>query len=202
MIEFGKKLQALRKGMGLTQEELAQALYVSRTAVSKWESGRGYPSIDSLKAISAYFSVSVDVLLSGEEVFELAQEDQINRAKGFRERMLSLLDMCAAAFLFIPLFGQETGGVVKPVPLAMLSQIQPYMKALYIFPGAALMLLGCTAFALLHSKRDVQMKHMPTLSLLLGALAVLVFIMGRQAYVAGIAFLLLMMKIYLLVKVR
>ena len=46
-MEFHEKLQALRKQRGLTQEELAQLLFVSRTAVSKWESGRGYPSIDS-----------------------------------------------------------------------------------------------------------------------------------------------------------
>ena len=48
-MEFNEKLQELRKGKGLTQEELAQAIFVSRTAVSKWESGRGYPNIDSLK---------------------------------------------------------------------------------------------------------------------------------------------------------
>ena len=46
-MEFGEKLQELRKKKGLTQEELAEALYVSRTAVSKWELGRGYPNIDS-----------------------------------------------------------------------------------------------------------------------------------------------------------
>ena len=53
-MEFNEKLQQLRKSRGLTQEELAEALYVSRTAISKWESGRGYPSIDSLKEISNY----------------------------------------------------------------------------------------------------------------------------------------------------
>ena len=50
-MEFNEKLQKLRKGKKLTQEELAQDLFVSRTAISKWESGRGYPSIDSLKEI-------------------------------------------------------------------------------------------------------------------------------------------------------
>ena len=51
-MEFNEKLQKLRKGKGLTQEELAQAIFVSRTAVSKWESGRGYPNIDSLKELA------------------------------------------------------------------------------------------------------------------------------------------------------
>lgn len=58
-MEFNEKLQELRKNKGLTQEELAEALYVSRTAISKWESGRGYPSIDSLKEIAKYFSVTI-----------------------------------------------------------------------------------------------------------------------------------------------
>ena len=44
-MEFNEKLQELRKQRGLTQEELAERLYVSRTAISKWESGRGYPNI-------------------------------------------------------------------------------------------------------------------------------------------------------------
>ena len=66
-MEFNEKLQELRRSRGLTQEELAEKLYVSRTAVSKWESGRGYPNIDSLQAISGFFSVTVDELLSPTE---------------------------------------------------------------------------------------------------------------------------------------
>ena len=65
-MEFNEKLQELRKQRGLTQEELAQSLYVSRTAISKWESGRGYPKIESLKSIAQYFRITVDELLSSE----------------------------------------------------------------------------------------------------------------------------------------
>lgn len=74
-MEFHEKLQNLRRQRGLTQEELAQALYVSRTAVSKWESGRGFPNIDSLKAIAAFFSVSVDELLSGDALLTMAEAE-------------------------------------------------------------------------------------------------------------------------------
>ena len=56
-MEFNEKLQELRKQKGLTQEYLVESLYVSRTAISKWESGRGYPSIDSLKAIAKWYKM-------------------------------------------------------------------------------------------------------------------------------------------------
>jgi len=71
-MEFGEKLLELRNSKGITQEELAEALFVSRAAISKWESGRGYPSIDSLKEISRFFSVSIDELLSSEKLVIIA----------------------------------------------------------------------------------------------------------------------------------
>lgn len=101
-MEFCEKLQELRKKRGLTQEELAEQLYVSRTAISKWESGRGYPSIDSLKAIAKYFSVSVDDLLSGDTVLAIAEEDRTQSEK--RSRTLAYKDSklcvgCPAIYL-------------------------------------------------------------------------------------------------------
>ena len=80
-MEFHEKLQELRKKRGLTQEELAEALYVSRTAISKWESGRGYPSIDSLKEISNFFTVSIDDLLSTETVLSIKNDHLQNIQK-------------------------------------------------------------------------------------------------------------------------
>ena len=65
-MEFNEKLQKLRTNENLTQEELTEKLYVSRAAISKWESGRGYPSIDSLKAIAKYFHITIDELIGSE----------------------------------------------------------------------------------------------------------------------------------------
>ena len=89
-MEFNEKLQELRKRRSLTQEELAEALFVSRTAISKWESGRGYPSIDSLKALSRFFSVTIDELICSDEMLSVAE----NERKAFVGKYLSLI--CSA----------------------------------------------------------------------------------------------------------
>ena len=106
-MEFHEKLQELRKQKGLTQEELAESLYVSRTAISKWESGRGYPNIDSLKAISKFFSVTIDELLSGEEVLTIAEEDQKQKEAHLRDMVFGLL----TAFIAFMVIGRLISGV-------------------------------------------------------------------------------------------
>jgi transcriptional regulator with XRE-family HTH domain len=62
-MQFSEKLQKLRKERGLSQEALADAVGVSRQAVSKWESLQAYPEIDKLIALSEFFSVSIDSLV-------------------------------------------------------------------------------------------------------------------------------------------
>lgn len=99
-MEFNEKLQQLRKQKGCTQEELAERLYVSRTAVSKWESGRGYPSIDSLKSISKLFNISIDDLLSSEEIVLLAQTEQQEKTSRMRSLIFGALD-CMVVLLSV-----------------------------------------------------------------------------------------------------
>lgn len=65
---FGGKLKKLRNDNSMTQEQLAEKIFVTRTAISKWETNNGYPSIDSLKAISNLFRVSIDDLISDVDV--------------------------------------------------------------------------------------------------------------------------------------
>ena len=104
IMEFNEKLQELRKQKALTQEELAEILFVSRTAVSKWESGRGYPNIDSLKAIAKFFGITIDELLSGDELLTIAEEDNKQNTGRFKDLVFGLLDISIAMFFFLPLF--------------------------------------------------------------------------------------------------
>lgn len=64
---FGEKLKKARKEAGLSQEQLAEKLSVSRSAVAKWESGKGMPDVNNLKVIAQLLDVSVDYLLDEEE---------------------------------------------------------------------------------------------------------------------------------------
>ena len=70
---LSEKIKELRKKKGLTQEDLANALNVSRQAITKWESGDGSPDIENLKNIALYFHVSVDYLIDSntEKVMDL-----------------------------------------------------------------------------------------------------------------------------------
>ena len=63
---FAEKLKSIRKKAGLSQEQLAEKLGVSRQAVTKWETETGIPDIENMMAISALFDISIDELLSNE----------------------------------------------------------------------------------------------------------------------------------------
>ena len=201
-MELGEKLQELRKQRGLTQEELAAALFVSRTAISKWESGRGYPSIDSLRAISRFFSVSIDNLLSTDEVLAIAGEDCEQQKRRFFSLTYGLLDCGAAMLLFLPLFGQAAEGVVREVSLLALTGVSPWLKAVFIALVTATALLGVAALALQSVSHSLWTRCRTGLSLLLSSAGVLLFILTRQPYAAVLLFAFLAAKAWMLLKER
>lgn len=199
-MEFNEKLQALRKRKGLTQEELAQALFVSRTAVSKWESGRGFPGIDSLKAISAFFSVSVDDLLSGEELLTIAETDRRKKEETLRDLVFGLLDCGMALLLFLPFFGVQTDGALREVSLLDLSGIRGYIQAAYFIFVLASILVGILTLALQNCRHRLWVQSKQLLSLLLSAVCVCLFIITRQPYAAVFTFVFLIIKALLRMK--
>ena len=199
-MEFHEKLQELRKRRALTQEELATALYVSRTAISKWESGRGYPSIDSLKAISAFFGVTIDSLLSGEELLTLAGEAQQQRTAHDRNLVFALLDISMALFLFLPIFGQSADGAVLHAALPALTGLPAYLTAAYWIAVAAMIASGILLLLLKNRAQPARLQQAHRLSLLLSTAAVLLFIITRQSYAAAFAFVFLLIKALMLLK--
>ena len=201
-MEFNQKLQELRKQKGLTQEELAAALYVSRTAVSKWESGRGYPSIDSLKAIAAFFSITVDDLLSGGQMLTVAEEDRRQQERHLRSLIFGALDCSTALLLFLPFFGQQTGSSVQSVSLLVLTGIAPYMRAAYLTAVIGMTVWGVLTFALQNCHHPLWEQNSHRFSLLLHSSATLLFILSPQPYAAALLFLFLAIKDLLLAKKR
>ena len=199
-MEFNEKLQELRKRNGLTQEELSEKLYVSRTAISKWESGRGYPNIESLKAIAKFFSVTVDELLSTDEVLTIAEEDSKRKEKHFRDLIYGLLDLCIAMLLFLPFFAEKADGIIQSVSLIALDGVQPYLKTAYLAVVISMSVMGVLTLALQNCQAAAWIKSKTMISLILGAIAVLVFMISSQPYAAVFAFVLLVIKTLLLVK--
>ena len=199
-MEFGEKLQALRKGRDLTQEALAEQLYVSRTAISKWESGRGYPSIDSLKAIAGYFSVSLDELLSSDAILTIAEEDQKRQERRSRALVFGLLDCSAGLLLFLPFFGERTGATVKAVSLLSLAPAEACIQPILLAAVILLTLCGIAALALQNVGPVIWQRGKDRLSLGLSTASVLLFIACTQPYAAVFTFVLLIIKALLLIK--
>ena len=199
-MEFNKKLQELRKQKGLTQEELAEKLYVSRTAISKWESGRGYPNIDSLKALTEFFSVTIDELLSTDEVLTIAEEDTKLKEKRFRDILYGLLDLSIATLLFLPFFAEKVGGAVYSVSLISLNNVQPYLKIAYFSAVIAMILMGALTLALQKCQSFAWLKSKTIVSLTLGTLLVILFIISSHPYATVFAFILLAIKFLMLIK--
>ncbi|MBQ8198562.1 MAG: helix-turn-helix transcriptional regulator [Lachnospiraceae bacterium] len=192
-MEFQEKLQELRKSKGLTQEELAKELYVSRTAVSKWESGRGYPSIDSLKQIADYFSVTIDELLSGEKLLSIAEKE--NKAKLF-----AVADMCSIMLVFLPLYPNTVDGFVYSVNLLSYAEATVIQRFIHWFVFAALAAVGGLKILFMKLGLEKGNKALTGLSLILSIGAVLFLAMAREPYATVVAFMLLVIKGMLLLK--
>ena len=113
-MELSEKLVRLRKQSGMTQEELAAKIFVTRTAVSKWKNGKGYPAIDSLKLLSSVYGVSLDELIS---------DDDVIAAQNAKKRRSRIFYWCAVACLIAAALFAVTGAAVKVVWLFIPSAI-------------------------------------------------------------------------------
>lgn len=193
-MELGEKLQQLRKQNNWTQEQLAEQLYISRTAVSKWESGKGYPSIDSLKNISALFKISIDDLLSGDELVQLATNENKENVENITGMIYGLLDLAAIAFIFLPFYGNPEGDYIRAVNLIDYKEVVG-LKTFYYILLLSLFGIGAAELGLRFFEKTKSMgKVLRRLSVGMHILAILLFSMTRQPYLSTFLFILFLMK--------
>ena len=199
-MEFHEKLQELRKSRGLTQEELAEALFVSRTAISKWESGRGYPSIDSLKEISRYFSVSIDDLLSGEQLIFIAEKENRSNLNRVCDLLLGFVDLFSLMLIFLPLYSNPVNGYIYSVNLFGYVGNNTFIIKIYWTLFVSLTIIGIVKILMIYFKFENGKKAVTSISVGLSIIAVLCLAMAREPYAITVMFLLLLMKGGLLYK--
>jgi transcriptional regulator with XRE-family HTH domain len=199
-MEFNEKLQELRKQKGLTQEGLAEVLFVSRTAISKWESGRGYPNIDSLKAIAKFFGITIDELLSGDELLNIAEEDTKQKENHFCDLVFGLLDCSVAMFFLLPFFGQKINAIIQEVSLLSLTEQAPYLRIAYFVVVIGIIASGVLTLALQNCCVAFWVKNKRKISLTLNTIGVLLFIISSQPYAATFLFIFLTIKVLMLIK--
>ena len=197
-MEFNEKLQKLRKEQNLTQEELAEKLFVSRTAISKWESGRGYPSIDSLKVIAKYFHITIDELIGNEEIITLAEQDIKENNKKHTALICGVLDCFVALLLFLPLFGNGSGSA--SVTVFSLTGVSEWLKTAFIAIIGLTVLNGLCGVVLSNFDKPVWNKHRLITGIALSILAAILFIVTRQPYAGVFCLFVLIIKGFLMLK--
>ena len=193
-MEFHEKLQELRKNKGLTQEALAEVLYVSRTAVSKWESGRGYPGIESLKQISTYFGVSIDDLLSGEQLLSLAERENKGNLQRICDLISGAVDLLTLLLIVLPLYPKNVEGYVYAVSLMDYGNVtgKPLIFYWILFIGLAV--LGMIQITVTKRGGFKYSRILLDFSMAFSIITVIYLALCREPYATTLAFLMLVIK--------
>lgn len=107
-MEIGKKIKEARVASGLTQEQVAEELHISRQTISNWENEKSYPDIVSVVRMSDLYSVSLDELLKGDGKMLEHLEESTNVVRSNKQLLwavaanVALLICCLLAAFFLP----------------------------------------------------------------------------------------------------
>jgi hypothetical protein len=153
-----------------------------------------------LKAIAKFFGVTIDELLSGDELLNVAEEDTRQKEKRFRDLVFGLLDLSIAMFFFLPFFRQNADGVLQEVSLLSLDGIASYLRAAYFIVVIGIICIGVSTLALQNCQGSFWMRNKSKVSLAFCAVGVLLFIIGSQPYAASFVFIFTVIKVLMLIK--
>lgn len=117
-MEISAQIKKQRQSMNLSQEELAEKVFVTRQTISNWENGKNYPDINSLVLLSNLFGVSLDILVKGDLV-EMKEQIKTEDIKAFNRETYIFTALIAAACISGPLATHfwGTAGFIAWLPL-------------------------------------------------------------------------------------
>lgn len=199
-MEFNEKLQQLRNGKNLTQEQLAEQLYVSRTAISKWENGKGYPNIVSLKCISKFFAVSIDELLSSEELITLAETERLSNVKRIYNIISGIIDVSAVALIVLPIYGEPRGNYIYHVNLLSNTHLPNIDLGIHWAIFLFIIGLGIARIAFIFFEKELFYNITSKVSIATGAVAICLYAAAREPYATILLFLFFAVKVFLLLQ--
>ena len=124
-MELSQRIQQLRKEQNMTQQDLADRLFVSRQAVSRWEMGTAMPDLENLVAMSRVFGVTVDELLTGEKaaVPETAEPKKPDPRKWVRAWLLTCLAIAAVFAVWTFVQWKFGGLLIAMTPMTVAVQL-------------------------------------------------------------------------------
>ena len=113
-MEIGKQIQKRRTASGISQEDLAERLYVTRQTLSNWETGKTYPDINSLLRISDLFHISLDELVKGDiqTMEEAIKQEDIRKFRRESRTLIFLLISLVMSMLVMFLWNESLGRVL------------------------------------------------------------------------------------------
>lgn len=198
-MELSEKIQKLRKEHNLTQEQFAEKLFVSRTAVSKWETGRGMPSMESLQMIARLFHITLDELLSTEEIVVIAESENKENIKRFASYIDGIINLTALLALLLPLYKVEDNGFFYSVPLY---QLGGWQGLVFWIAPIIMILCGIVALFLIGREQEKLIGIISTVGTIAHVSAITLLIVSGHPYPTVLLFFMFALKGVLLLKKR
>ena len=198
-MELSKKIKQIRNDNKLTQEQFAEKMLVSRTAVSKWENGTCYPSIDSLKYMSKIFNVSLDKLLSSEEILEIVKTENQSNISKYNSLLFCLLDIIRIVFIFLPLYSYKTNDFIYSVSLFNSNDLNSTLKIIFMLIFIIFLALGIIELIFNYKGNN---RFLNKISIFLDVISIFVLLFTKQPYVIALMFVIFIIKTIMLVNVN
>ena len=134
-MEIGSQIKKLRRALGLSQEELAEKIYVTRQTISNWENEKSYPDIHSLLALSSIFEISLDQLVKGDieimkQEIDKEKVEKFNRlAKLFAVLFIASIAAFVPLVVFLRIYGVIIWIILYLITLIMSVRVEKLKKS-------------------------------------------------------------------------